>query len=113
MDIKVKMNGRIFSAELFDTESGKAFHALLPLSFEMEDTDGCMKTRYLSKKLPVNAESCTPAAGDIILIGASCLNIVYEDIGVAKNCTRIGRIEESGDLAPAAGRKDADVTFSA
>ena len=56
MDIKVKMNGRIFSAELFDTESGKAFHALLPLSFEMEDTDGCMKTRYLSKKLPVNAE---------------------------------------------------------
>ena len=43
MDIVVTINGKPYDAEILDSETGRAFMALLPLSFEMEDENGTGK----------------------------------------------------------------------
>ena len=57
MDIIVTINGKEFLTEILDTEAGRAFLDMLPLSFEMEELNGNEKCRYLPKKLPVAAEA--------------------------------------------------------
>ena len=112
MDILLTINGREYEAEIYDSETGRAFMALLPLSFEMEDENGTGKCRYLSKKLPVNSEEIEQInAGDIMLLGASCLTIFYEPSKAACSYTRLGRIKNPDSISRIAGRRDADVSF--
>ena len=114
MDIVVTINGKPYDAEILDSETGRAFMALLPLSFEMEDENGTGKCRYLSKKLPVKSEAVgSIAAGDIMLFGASCLVVFYDSSDTDCSYTRIGRIKNPDDLKRIAGRRDADISFRA
>ena len=112
MDILLTINGKEYEAEIFDSETGRAFSALLPLSFEMEDENGNEKCRYLSKKLPVKSEAVGRInAGDIMLFGPSCLVIFYDSFETSYSYTRLGRIKNPEDIKRIAGRRDADVSF--
>ena len=112
MDIIVTINGKEFLTEILDTEAGRAFLDMLPLSFEMEELNGNEKCRYLPKKLPVAAEAVgNIEAGDIMLFGASCLVIFYRSFSTSYSYTRLGKIKNPEGLAEAAGSWDAAVTI--
>ena len=112
MDIIVTINGKEYLTEILDTEAGRAFLDMLPLSFEMEELNGNEKCRYLSKKLPAAAEAVgSIEAGDIMLFGASCLVIFYRSFSTSYSYTRLGKIKNPEGLAEAAGSWDAAVTI--
>ena len=114
MKAKVIINRKEFIAELYDNESARAFFSMLPLSFEMEEMNGNEKCRYLSKKLPVNSEKIEEInAGDIMLLGPSCLTVFYRSSSTGKSYTKLGRITDTEGLAEAAGKWDAEITFDA
>ncbi len=113
MNIKVTVNGKEFAAEIYDSKAGKAFCAMLPLSFEMEELNGNEKCRYLSKKLPASPEAVGRIeCGDIMLFGPSCLVVFYDSFDTTYSYTRIGRILNPEGLKKAAGKWDAEISFS-
>ena len=58
MDIEIKINGKTFSAQIEDTETGRAFCDLLPMTLDMTELNGNEKYHYLLSGLPTNAQYC-------------------------------------------------------
>lgn len=112
MDIEISINDTKFSAQIEDSETGRAFYAMLPMTLNMSELNGNEKYYYMSSSLPTNAQYCsTINAGDIMLYGNSCVVLFYGNAG-GYSYTRLGRLTSLEGLAEAVGSGSVSVTFS-
>lgn len=112
MEIEINVNGRMFTAEVEDSETGRAFCALLPMTLEMSELNGNEKYHYLMNGLPTNVQYySTINAGDLMLYGNSCVVLFYGNAG-GYSYTRLGRLSSTQGLAEAVGSGNVSVTFS-
>ena len=112
MDIEIKINGKTFTAQIEDTETGRAFCNLLPMTLDMTELNGNEKYHYLMSGLPTDEHYCSNInAGDLMLFGNSCVVLFYGNAG-GYSYTRLGKLHSIDGLAEAVGRGNVSVTFS-
>lgn len=115
-DIKINViiGGAAFSATIDDTETGRAFHALLPMTINMNELNGNEKYYYLDTSLPTASyRPGTINAGDIMLYGSSCVVLFYETFSSGYSYTRIGAVDNPDRLAQVLGDGNVTVRFEA
>ena len=102
--MKIKIGSKTFVATLEDSATAKAFKALLPLRAEMSELNGNEKSFQLPKKLPTNAfNPGTIHNGDLMLYGSDTFVLFYKTFSTSYSYTRLGRVNDPGALASAAG----------
>ena len=88
--INIIVGSKTFTATLADSETGKAFAALLPLTVTMNELNGNEKYYYLSSSLPTAAyQPGTIHAGDLMLYGNNCVVLFYETFNSSYSYTPI------------------------
>lgn len=112
MKLKIKINGKCFTASFYDNSTTEAFKKILPITINMSAM-AHEKYYYLSKNLPTSATSSGAIyEGDIMLWGSNCLVLFYESFSTSYSYTKIGKIEETEGLAAAVGAGNVTITFS-
>ncbi len=110
--INIIVGGQTFTATLANSETGKAFAALLPLTVTMNELNGNEKYHYLSSSLPTAAyQPGTIHAGDLMLYGNNCVVLFYETFNTSYSYTRLGSIDDPSGLASALGSGNVSVRF--
>lgn len=113
LSITITVNGRTFSAALYDNETAREFTERLPLTLNMSELNGNEKYYYLPDSLPGNPSRPSRInAGDIMLYGNDCLVIFYESFPTSYSYTPIGKIDDTHGLAAALGSGSVQVTFN-
>ena len=106
------VNGQTFSATLWDSETSRQFAEQLPLTLNMSELNGNEKYFYMEKELPTGAyQPGQISAGDLMLYGNNCLVLFYESFSSGYSYTRLGSVDNPGQLAAALGRGSVNVTF--
>lgn len=112
MNIEITINGKTFTAEIEDSETGRAFCDLLPMTLDMSELNGNEKYHYLLSGLPTDAQYYnTINAGDLMLYGNSCIVLFYGQAG-GYSYTRLGKLTSTAGLSDAVGRGSICVIFS-
>lgn len=102
-----------FAITLADNVAAGAFARLLPLSLDMSDLNRNEKHASLPENLPADASKPgTIHNGDLMLYGADTLVVFFATFDSRYSYTRLGRVDDSADLAQALGRGDVQVLFS-
>ena len=110
--INIIVGGQTFTATLANSETGKAFAALLPMTVTMNELNGNEKYHYLSSSLPTAAyQPGTIHAGDLMLYGNNCVVLFYETFNTSYSYTRLGSIDDPSGLASALGSGNVSVRF--
>ena len=104
---------RRFAIALADTDAARAFASRLPLTLDMAELNGNEKHADLPQALPADASRPgTIRSGDLMLYGSSTVVVFYETFRSPYSYTRLGRVDDPGDLARALGPRDVRVVFS-
>ena len=112
MKINVVVGGASFSATVEDTETGRAFFSLLPLTLNMNELNGNEKYHYLDSSLPTASyRPGTINAGDLMLYGSTCVVLFYETFSSGYSYTRIGAVDNPDGLAQVLGSGNVTVRF--
>ncbi len=112
MQINVTVGNKTFTAILADSETGRAFAQLLPLTLSMTELNGNEKYHYLDSSLPTDSyRPGTIHAGDLMLYGNNCVVLFYETFSSSYSYTRIGSIDNSAGLTAALGSGNVSVRF--
>ena len=112
IDINLKINGKDFSAKLYDNEATRKLRENFPVTYSMSELNGNEKYYYMDESLPTDSE--TPSIinkGEIMLYGSDCLVMFYDTFPNSYSYTRLGYIEDTRKLAEALGKGSAIVTF--
>ncbi|MBM6729817.1 hypothetical protein H6A14_01220 [Bifidobacterium pullorum subsp. saeculare] len=113
IDIDIDIHGTMFTAQLEDNATARAFLDLLPTTLTMDELNGNEKYHYLDSSLPSEPQRVgTIHAGDIMLYGSDCIVLFYQTFRTPYSYTRIGSIADPGRLAHALGAGAASVTFT-
>ncbi len=114
MNINVTIGSTTFAATIEDSETGRAFYDMLPLTLNMSELNGNEKYCYLDTSLPTASyRPGTINAGDIMLYGSSCVVLFYETFNSGYSYTRIGAVINPDGLAQALGSGNVTVKFEA
>lgn len=109
-NIEIHVNGKVFSAKLYQTETTDVFMQKLPLSITMNELNGNEKYYYFSENFPTESQKVSQIhAGDLKLYGSSCLVLFYESFSTSYSYTDLGYVENPEGLAEALGRGNAKV----
>lgn len=112
MRINVTAGGKTFTATIDDTETGRAFFNMLPLTLNMNELNGNEKYYYLDTSLPTASyRPGTINAGDLLLYGSSCVVLFYETFSSGYSYSRIGALDNPDGLAQAVGNGNVTVKF--
>jgi len=112
MQINVIIGNKTFTATLADSETGRAFAQLLPMTVTMNELNGNEKYHYLGSSLPTDSyQPGTIHAGDLMLYGNNCVVLFYETFSSGYSYTRIGSIDDPSGLAEALGTGNVSVRF--
>lgn len=112
LNITITVNGRAFSATLYDNETARAFEERLPLTLDMSELNGNEKYYYLPESLPRNSSRPSAInAGDIMLYGGDCIVIFYESFSTSYSYTPIGKINDPDGLSATLGSGSVQITF--
>ncbi len=110
--VKVIIGTKTYDATLFDNKTTDAFKAMLPLMLNMTDYNSNEKKFDLPVNLPTNIEEIgTIQEGDILLWGNNTLVLFYKSFNTPYRYTKIGKIDDAGDLAAVLGSGDVKVSF--
>lgn len=102
-----------FAITLTDNAAARAFITLLPLTLEMSDLNSNEKYASLPGALPCKASKPgTIHAGDLMLYGTDTLVVFYSTFKSKYAYTRLGRVDDTANLAQVLGRHAVKVTFS-
>ena len=113
LEITITINGREFSASLYDNETARAFKAMLPLTLDMSELNGNEKYYYLPDRLPTDPNRPSGInAGDIMLYGGNCVVLFYESFSTSYSYTPIGKVGDPNGLAAVLGGGNVKVIFS-
>lgn len=95
----ISINGRSFSATLYQNETAEAFKEMLPMTITMNELNGNEKYSYFNHDLPTNSQrQGTIHEGDLMLYGSSCLVLFYKTFSSSYSYTKIGYIEDPTGL---------------
>lgn len=112
MRINVTVGSRTFAATLADSETGRAFYNMLPLTLNMSELNGNEKYCYLDTSLPTATyRPGTINTGDLMLYGSSCVVLFYETFSSGYSYTRLGTLTDPAGLADALGAGAVTVGF--
>ena len=112
MQINIIVGTKTFTATLADSETGRAFAQLLPMTVTMTDLNGNEKYHYLDSSLPTDSyRPGTIHAGDLMLYGNNCVVLFYETFSSSYSYTRIGSIDNPAGLSAALGSGNVSVRF--
>lgn len=112
--IKLTVGTRVFTATLADTETSKAFAAMLPLTLEMRDFNNNEKVMDLGRTLPRKDSSVTRIeTGDIMLYSGNSLVLFYESFTSGYSYSRIGKIDDASGLKSALGSGTVTILWEA
>ena len=111
MTIKITVGGKVFSADIEASETGRAFIAKLPMTLDMSELNGNEKYCYGVSLPRADKYFGTIAAGDLMLYSGNCIVLFYGSAG-GYSYTRIGCLQSIDGLAAALGHGSATVTFS-
>ena len=112
MSINVIVGNKTFTATLADSETGRAFAQLLPMTATMNELNGNEKYHYLDSSLPTDSyQPGTIQSGDLMLYGNNCVVLFYETFNSSYSYTRIGKIDDPSGLAAALGTGNVSVRF--
>lgn len=101
-----------FAITLADNAAARALAAQLPLTLDMNELNGNEKYVDLPKALPIDASRPgTIHIGDLMLYGTDTLVVFYETFHSSYSYTRLGRVDDPGDLAQVLGRRGVRVVF--
>lgn len=113
MELRLKIEDRSYMAVLEDTEAGRRFYEMLPMTLMMSELNGNEKYYYLDQDLPTSSRRPDRIhEGDLMLFGSSCLVLFYKSFSTSYSYTPVGRVENPQGLASALGRGEARVTFT-
>ncbi len=102
--ITIQVNGKVFPAKLYQTETTKSIMQKLPLSITMDELNGNEKYYYFSESFPTESgRVSTIHTGDLKLYGSSCLVLFYESFSTTYSYTSLGYVENLEALAEALG----------
>lgn len=102
--LKITIDGILFSATLEDNATTEAFKALLPMTISMSELNGNEKYYNLLAALPTaSANPGIVRAGDLMLFGSATLVLFYETFSTSYSYTRIGRVDNAPELAATLG----------
>lgn len=111
MQTKITIGSATFTADIEDTETGRAFMNILPMTLDMTELNGNEKYHYLLNDLPNNDQYFSSlSAGDLMLYSGSCVVLFYGNAG-GYNYTRIGKLTSTEGLANAVGKGNVSVKF--
>ena len=110
MKVKITAGGKSFTADIENSETGKAFWDRLPLTLDMSELNGNEKYCY-GVSLPRNDKHYESiAAGDLMLYSGNCIVVFYGAAG-GYSYTRIGKLSGVTGLAAALGTGSVSVKF--
>ena len=110
MKVQITAGGKTFTADIEDSETGKAFLQKLPMTLEMSELNGNEKYCY-GVSLPRNDKRYgSIEAGDLMLYSGDCIVLFYGSAG-GYSYTRIGKIPDVAGLASALGNSSVSVKF--
>ncbi len=110
--ITITIGNKVFTATLEGNATASAFKAMLPLTIDMRDLNSNEKFFDFSNNLPANASNPgTINSGDIMLWSSNTLVLFYKTFSTSYGYTRIGKIENPGELSAALGSGNATVLF--
>lgn len=108
----IRVNGKDFTAKVYDTKAGREFYAKLPKTVTMSELNGNEKYYYTDSAFTEGEKKIgIIKAGDLMLYGDNCLVLFYDTFRTSYEYTRIGYIENPAGLAEAVGKRNAKVTF--
>ncbi|MBP5560517.1 MAG: hypothetical protein J6X70_01750 [Muribaculaceae bacterium] len=112
MKINVIIGDKTFTATISETETGRAFYNMLPLTLNMNELNGNEKYCYLDTSLPTASyRPGTIKAGDLLLYGSTCVVLFYETFSSSYSYSRIGALDNPEGIAQAVGGGNMTVTF--
>lgn len=112
IDINLKINGKDFSAKLYDNEATRRLRENFPVTYNMSELHGNEKYYYMDESLPTDSETpSTINKGEIMLYGSDCLVVFYDTFPNSYSYTRLGYIEDTAGLENALGRSSVDISF--
>lgn len=98
--MKLYVNGKEFSAELYDNLTAEQFMELLPMQSDMQNLNGNEKYFYMDEKLVTNEHAVEMIySGDIMLYGDNCIVIFYKGFGSNYSYTPIGKVKDADWLS--------------
>lgn len=110
--LKIEASGQVFTATLLDNPTTRALLERLPVTLSMGELNGNEKYYYLPDSLPTEAQKPGSIhAGDLMLYGSDCLVLFYESFSSGYSYTRLGSVDNPGQLAAALGHGSVNVTF--
>lgn len=111
--LQMAVGAHHFTVVLDDTSAAKALARMVPVTFEMSDLNDNEKKVRLPQGLPTNiVRPGTIRTGDVLLWGDDTLVVFYKTFSSPYSYTRIGRIENPGDLQKVLGPSDVRVTLT-
>ena len=97
--VKVTINNKEYTLNLEDNETANSFADLLPQEFNMSELNGNEKYIYMNSSLPTNSSNPKHInSGDVMLYGDNCLVIFYKSFDTSYSYTKIGHIDNLGNL---------------
>jgi len=109
-DVSIRVNGKVFSAKMYQTKTTEVFMQKLPLSITMNELNGNEKYYYFSENFPTESQKFSQIhAGDLKLYGSSCLVLFYESFSTSYSYTSLGYVENPEGLAEALGAGNVSV----
>lgn len=112
-DIQMRIGSEVFTLSLFDSETGRAFRNLLPLTLSMDDVNGNEKYARLEQNLPSYAAvPATIRTGDLMLYSSDGVVLFYKTFSTSYSYTRIGTLRNPDGLEATLGRGTVEITFA-
>ena len=108
--VKITAGGKTFTASIENSETGKAFMNLLPLTLEMSELNGNEKYCYGHSLPHKDTRFNSLVAGDLMLYSGNCIVLFYGPAG-GYSYTRIGKVQDVTGLAAALGSGSVAVKF--
>ena len=107
-NIKITINNQEYDINLENNDTVRELKKMLPLNLTMTELNGNEKYIYLDTNLPTNSYNPkTITKGDVMLYGNNCLVIFYKSFNTNYSYTKIGHINNLGDL----GKGNIEVTL--
>ena len=110
----VTVNGRSFSAVLYDNKTANELYSRLPLELEMNELNHNEKYYNFSDGFTTSSKPAGHISkGDIKLYGDDCLVLFYDSFSSGYSYTDIGYIEDVSGFEEVLGTGNVTVRFSA
>ena len=98
-DVKVIINDNTYILKLENNKTVDEFINLLPQEYIMNELNNNEKYVYIDKSLTTNSYNPEHIEkGDVMLFGDNCIVIFYKSLDTTYRYTKIGHIDNLGDL---------------